>query len=170
MDAHRRPPPKEALSNERARELALAEVLRMEDAKRETQVWNPPRQTTGRMIVLACLLFGVSVWLWVWPPAPLSLDVPELRAGSPERIEAGLRVAIGLQVDRIEAFRVENGRLPDALTQVGEPLPGITYTRRNSREYSIRARSEGRVVSFESGDSLDVFMRSALRTLRESNE
>ncbi len=172
MDSHRRPPPREALSNERARELALAEVLRLEEAKKVTQSWDPPRQTTGRRAALAALAFIGAVWVWAFPPAVLSLEEAPALVGSDARVRAALQVAIGLQVDRIEEYRSETGRLPDALSEVGAVVDfdGITYTRIDARTFRVSARSGGQVATFTSSDSLAVVIRSALTTLRESNE
>ncbi len=167
MDLHRRPPPREELSDERARSLALADVLRMEDAK-EHQQWEPPRRTTGRRAALAGLLFVVAVWIWVMPPAILAPTGPP--QASAERIEGGLQLLVAFQVARIHAFRRAEGRLPDVLSETGEPLSGITYTRVNPGTFRIRARSGGQVVFYQSSDSLPVFMRGALEALRGENE
>lgn len=168
MDQHRRPPPREALSDERARNLALAEVLRMEEAKQEHQQWEPPRRTTGRRAALAGLLFVVAVWIWVAPPAALAPTGPP--EASADRVEGGLQLLVAFQVARIHAFRRAEGRLPDVLSETGEPLAGITYTRLNPGTFRIRARSGGQVVFYQSSDSLPVFMRGALEALRGENE
>lgn len=168
MDLHRRPAPRDELSDERARNLALAEVLRMEDAKQEHQQWEPPRRTTGRRATLAGLLLISAIWIWVAPPGFLS------PAGAPvetaARTEGGLQLLVAFQVARIDAFRQDQGRLPDTLDETGETLPGLAYTRVNSGVFRLRARSGGQVVFYQSSDSLAVFMRGALEALRGENE
>lgn len=168
MDSHRRPPPREALSDERARSLALAEVLRMEEARQERQQWEPPRRTTGRRATLAGLLFVAAVWAWVAPPAFLNPTGPP--AVSSERTTGGLQLLVAFQVAKIHEFRRNEGRLPDTLAEVGESLAGLTYTRVNAGTFRLRARSGGEVVFYQSSDSLNVFMRGALEALRGENE
>ena len=170
MDAHRRPPPKGALSDERARALALAEVMRMEDAKRETQVWEPPRQTTRGRAISAAVLFLTALWVWVFPPEVISLTPASNPVVTEARTRAALRIAIGFQADRIEAFQDTNGRLPDQLAEVGEPiLPEslMKYERLDPRTFRIRARTGGQVQRYASRDSLSVYMWNALRIFRE---
>ncbi len=167
MDGHRRPAPKDALSDERVRELVLAEVLRDTEMRQvEREVWTPPPGTTAPRIVLAALTTVVAAWLWIFPPA--FLQPPGVVQPSLERVEAGLQVAVALQVDRIEQFRRETGRLPDRLDEAGEPLPGMTYTRVNAQVFRLRGRKAESVILYESGDSMTVLMRNALRTLRDT--
>ena len=172
MDQHRRPPPKEALSDERARSIVLDEVLRLEEAKLETQVWEPQRETTRGRAIVAGTLFVLAIWVWVFPPAPLSLAPPSPYVETDVKVRAGLRMAIGLQVDRIEAFRAEHGRLPDQLEEAGEPVYDMTYSRSddNARDFQLQARAGGQVERFASGDSLAVFMTAALRAFRNDDE
>lgn len=166
MDAHRRPPPRDALSNERARELVLAEVMQDQALREvEREVWTPRPGTTRPRIAAAVVLALVAAWFWILPPA--MVRPPQAPAPSPERAEAGLRVAVALQADRIEQFRRETGRLPDRVDEAGESLPGVSYTRVDAQTFQLRAAADQTVVVYESGDSMTVLMRNALRTLRD---
>ncbi|MDT8369160.1 MAG: hypothetical protein RQ745_08120, partial [Longimicrobiales bacterium] len=89
---------------------------------------------------------------------------------SQARVEAGLRVAVALQADRIERFRLAHGRLPDQLRETGEPLPGILYTRLDATTYRVWAREgETRILHESGSDSMSVRIRDALRVLREDD-
>jgi hypothetical protein len=170
MDGHRIPPPKDALSDERVRELVLAEVL-MDTAQREVEArtWAPPRSASRGRIATSLMLTAIAAWLWVFPPAFLAPAPPS--RPSYERVEAGLRVSLALQADRIERFRAENGRLPDQLREVGEPPTGVSYTRLDAQTYLLRGREGDTTIRWEGGvQSMELLMENALRTLREESE
>lgn len=170
MDGHRIPPPKDALSDERVRELVLAEVL-MDTEQREVEArtWAPPRSVSRGRIATSLVLVAVATWLWVSPPALLSPAAPS--GPSIERVEAGLRVSLALQADRIEAFRARYGRLPDQLREVGEPPAGVSYVRVDAGTYLLRGREGDTTVRWEGGvESMEMLMENALRTLREEGE
>jgi len=131
----------------------------------EMRTWEPARTTTRARIATAFALTAVAVWLWVAPPAFLA--VPEAAPPSYERIEAGLRLAVWLNADKVEQFRIENGRLPDALREVGDAHPGVYYTRVNANFYRMQAAAGDTRILHESDDEITVKVRNALTVLRE---
>ncbi|MDT8370203.1 MAG: hypothetical protein RQ745_13435, partial [Longimicrobiales bacterium] len=73
MDGHRIPPPREELSDERLREIVVAEVLMDAEERQIVQrTWAPPRGTTRGRIATALVLAAIAGWLWIFPPAFLA--------------------------------------------------------------------------------------------------
>jgi len=132
----------------------------------EMRTWAPRHETTRTRIATALVLTAVATWFWVFPPAFLS--PPEPPSPSFERVEAGLRLAVALHADRVEQFRSENGRLPDALREVGDTFPGMRYTRVDVNTFRLHAREDVTTIRYEAGlDSMSVVLRNALTVLRE---
>jgi len=166
VDGHRRPAPKDALSDERLREIVVAEVL-MDTEQRaiERRTRDPGRTTTRGRIATAVVLSVVAIWMWVLPPSFLS--VQEAPPPSYERVEAGLRLAMALHADKVEQFRTENGRLPDELREIGDAYPGLYYRRMNANVFRIHGVEGETRILYEAGDSMSVIVRNALTVLRE---
>ena len=161
------PPDGPAASSTDRREAMLAEVLR-DTALRDTTRHSgraPPTTTPGRLAVAAVLVI-VAAWVWLAPPA--FLRAAPGPAPDPARVEAGLRLAVALQAERLLAHRVEARRLPDYLREVGATLPGLDYRRIDGGTFLLRARSGPVVVEYRSDESLPDFLAPALRTLGES--
>lgn len=133
---------------------ALAHVEMQEAVYRvPTETSTRRRRSAG---VTAAVLV-VALWVAVAPPAIL---VPPSAPGvdTADRIE-GVQTALWLQVQQIEAFRVENGRLPDELSELRYPLAGMTYVRSSSRLYQVVARApDGSPISYDSASPDPVFV------------
>ena len=133
---------------ERAR--ALAAVLRdQEDRAAATLEAEARRARRARVRtgVLAALWIGMA-WLWLADPTWWRVDPPP--APPPAAEARALRAGMYLQAQRIEAYRRARGRLPDVLEDVGPPLPGMTYERRDSRSYDLRGTSPRIRVTYRS--------------------
>jgi len=132
----------------------------------EMRTWAPTRSATRGRVTTAVALTVIASWLWVFPPgflAPVEAPPP-----SYERVEAGLRLAVALHADKIERFRVENGRLPDELREIGDAVPGLLYTRVDASTFRLRGVEGETRILYEAGlDTMSVFMRNALSVLRE---
>ncbi len=84
---------------------------------------------------------------------------------STARIEAGLRMAVALQAERIFAHRDQVRRLPDFLREVGDSLPGILYRRLDGGTFLLLGRAGDVEVEYRSDQPLAEFVAPALRTL-----
>lgn len=124
-------------SSEEDREAVLAEAL-AHAATQEAQYRQPLPETrrTGRWKApLAFVVFGLSAVLLAFPPPWLTGDPPPtLTQGDRER---GVRAALYLQAQQVEAFRVKRGRLPGSLEELDEPIPGIAFVRSNNRVFQL---------------------------------
>lgn len=105
------------------------------------------------------VLYLVALYVWFAAPSWLAPSPPP--PVPPERVDAGLRMAVYLQAEQIRVFRDDRGRLPDALDETGEALPGIRYDRIDARTYRLRGIAG--TLAYESTDSLDTFVRDAAR-------
>ena len=152
------------LSSQRQRELALAEVLQLAEA-REVVVRSPtpPRGTTPGRAAVAAVLVAVAIWVWVAPP-PFLRPTPAPSVDE-VRQEAGLRFGAALQAQRIRAHRAETRRLPDQLREVEDTLPGMVYRRRDAASFVLRARSGSVAVEYVSDTPLREFLGESLLRL-----
>jgi hypothetical protein len=104
----------------------------------------------------ASLVFVLAGWVaaapvkWVQPEPPARLDATT-RA-------RGIRTALLLQAQQIEAFRVEAQRLPTDLGELPARLPGLVYARSGNRAYQlIGYEPDGDAIIYDSTDPLPAF-------------
>ena len=161
--AEPRDPDTPQLSSERQRDLMLAEVLMDSESKTAARQPTPTRGTTWTRIVVAAVLTSVAAWLWIFPPS--FLRSPEAPALSETALDAGLRLGMALQAERIWAHRDQVRRLPDQLREVGAVLPGLTYDRRSASVFVLRARRGDSLVEYESTTPLAEFLGTAVEDL-----
>jgi hypothetical protein len=136
---------------------ALADVLRQEAEKAEI-VHRPPlsreRIAFGYM-ALAVATF-LAFWIWFFPPGWAQRN--PVRAPSLAEEETSLRLVMFLQAQRIEAFRVENGHLPESLEDAGPPLPGVEYTPLAGQTYYLRGEGDQAYLGYFSSQPIDTFL------------
>ena len=104
------------------------------------------------------VLLAITAWLWLFPPAFLSMDPPPPQPVEQE--EAALRFTMYLQAQRIKAFRLAEGRLPETLEEAGEPLPGMRYTRLHADLYQLTGATDRVTLTYRSDLPLDEFVGS----------
>jgi hypothetical protein len=76
--------------------------------------------------------------------------------------EYGLRVAMVLEAQQIEAFRVETQRLPNSLDEVTTGLPGIRFVKSSARLYQLIAYlPSGEAIVYDSAAPSVDFQRIA---------
>lgn len=135
-------------AEERDRLLAAALAhVEMQDA-----IYRVPLEsgTTRRWkAVIASVLFVMALFLVGLPPSFLVPEPPaQMTAG--ERLR-GVRVALLLQAQQIEAHRVRHDRLPRSLAEVPVALPGIRYVRSNERLFQLIGYTpDGEAVVYDS--------------------
>lgn len=149
-------PAARSLSLAAERDRVVEDVLRDQAAKEQARKSSTrrPGTTPGRVAALMVLAL-LSIYLWTWSPSWLApAGPPELALGTEQ---AGLRVAMYIQAQRIEDFRDTRGRLPDVLREAGEPLPGMLYDRIDARTYRLRGAGDRVRLLYVSSDSLQIF-------------
>ena len=156
-------PPKQALfdaavevmrkqSEERAAERAA------EEARRREQSRVSPIIAGGLTILLAVGVYvAVEQPTWLFPPAR--------PAESRETREASLRIGMATTMQRVERFRLMQGRLPRTLAEAGSSPSGITYEMREDDRYTLRGANGPVELTLNSGDSLPVFVGNSFRIL-----
>ena len=137
---------------------ALAAVMRREAEKAIAQRQARPKRFTmgpGFLFVVAGLnayvWFGAPAWLHPAPPPPIPM----------EQLDSSLRLTMYVQSQRIEAFRIENGRLPTTLEEAGSPLAGMEYTILSDTIYEIQGVGDDIQLTLQSTDSMALFMGDA---------
>ncbi|MES2306016.1 MAG: hypothetical protein V4558_10925 [Gemmatimonadota bacterium] len=115
------------------------------------------------------LLFIVAAWafigyVWIARPAFLFEQQPAA-ALTPVQREARLRYAIYLQRARIDAFKAQNGRLPESLRETGPVESGVQYERTADNGYDIFGASDGTVLRLSDRMSVDSFLGDARQHL-----
>ena len=139
-------------SEERAAERAA------EEARRRQQSRVSPIIAVGLTILLGVGVYmGVEQPAWLFPPAP--------PMESRETQDASLRISMATTMQRIERFRLAQGRLPRSLAEAGTNAAGISYEQREGDRYVLRGTSGPVQLSLSSGDSLPAFVGNSFRVL-----
>lgn len=86
-------------------------------------------------------------------------------AESPEISEASLRLAIVRERQRVEAYRMQHGRLPATLEAAGGSLSGVRYTIRNDGTYLLEADLGRSYVRLASTGSVQAFLGNSLQVI-----
>ena len=109
---------------------------------------------------LAVVLFLAGLWVLAAPPGWTDPSPrPEIRS---EDIERGLRAAMFIQIQAIDAFRLREGHLPEALDDVTFRVDGVHYTRSNNRVFQLVGTGpDGSPVVFDSTRPDPLFAEAA---------
>ena len=116
---------------------AYQNLVRAEEEKRTSVAVPIPTESRAPFWVSTLLLIaGLSSVLilqpeWLFPRPPV--ESPALR-------EASLRVRMFVEIDRIERFRAENGRLPATLREARADSAGLLY-RSSDASYNVVGRN-----------------------------
>ncbi len=107
------------------------------------------RKTAQWKSALALAIFGLAALFAIAPPGIVVPAPPaQIRSGD---MLYGIRVALLLQAEQIEAFRAREQRLPDSLDDLAARLPGVRYVRSSNRLYQLIAyTARGDAVVFDS--------------------
>jgi hypothetical protein len=139
-------------SEERAAERAA------EEARRREQSRVSPIIAGGLTIILAAGVYvAVEQPTWLFPPPP--------PVESQETQEASLRIGLATTMQRIERFRLAQGRLPRTLAEAGSSPAGITYDMREGDRYTLRGTNGPVRLTLNSEDSLPIFVGNSFRVL-----
>lgn len=146
-------------AEERDRLLAAALAhVEMQDA-----IYRVPLEsgTTRRWKgLLAAVIFVMALFLASFPPAFLVPEAPS-PVTTGERLR-GIRMALLLQAEQVDAFQVREDRLPASLTEVETALPGIRLVRSSNRLYQLVAYTpDGEAVVYDSASPDPAFAEVA---------
>jgi|SRR5690606_54484 len=133
----------------------LAQVLRhaaeRDEAARQKQT---PRAQPRWMLPLGINLGVLAVYLLIAPPAWVILDPIDPPAAEAQIV--GLRTAIFLQAAQVEAYRQENGRLPERLEDAGVvagvAAVGVEYFPRGGNGYQLVGTLAGETIVYDSAE------------------
>jgi hypothetical protein len=91
---------------------------------------------------------------WARPEPPAQLE--------PAERTRNLRIALLLQSQQVEAFRVRAQRLPTSLGELPRTLPGVRYVRSGSRAYQLIAyEADGNAIVYDSASPTPPFSELA---------
>jgi hypothetical protein len=144
----------------------VSEVL--EDAQRREEARAKKPEPVGRnrqrVAAVSLPLAGAfSFYLWFGNPAWVTPSLPD--PVTTEKAEAGLRVAMFFEAQKIEQFRNTNGRLPDTMEEMGSAPSEMSYSRLDARTYQLVGNSRGVTLTFNSDQAISQFVGDAMDRL-----
>lgn len=146
---------------------ALADVLQEQSEKARRREEQGPRRkrsaSSGKWVALVSLSI-FSGYLWIGSPSWLQPAPPE--PISPALVDAGIRMEIFDQALLVEDFRDREGRLPNSLSEAGDPFSEVDYVRGDGQTYRFTAAGTSGTVEYSSTDSLELFLGDAPRVIR----
>lgn len=127
---------------------------------------SPNTKPTPRAMVVAGGFFVLMLALGGVALASPSWIMPSDIAGeTPEIGEAGLRLAIVRERQRIEAFSQRTGRLPLTLAEAGSASEDIRYTTQGDGTYLLEADVGRSYVRLASNGSVEAFLGNSLQVI-----
>jgi competence protein ComGC len=144
---------------------AVAAVLK-HAAEREKRAHRttPPKKQPKWMLPLGIQLAVLAVYLLISPPGWITLH--PIQGPDPAVQEQGLRVAMYMQSQQIEAYRQANGRLPASLADLpGTPQSGVEYERQGTDEYRLRGQNGSAALIYDSAQPAKDFLGTAAAAL-----
>ncbi len=142
---------------------AVAAVLKHAAAKDAAARDKPrPKKQPKWMLPLGINLAVFAVYLLIAPPA--WVNVHPIEGPPPAQQEKSLRLAMYLQAQRIEAYRLQHGALPDSLPEAGSVTPGVSYNRIGG-SYQLVGTNGKATLEYDSSQSLQDFVGDAARGL-----
>lgn len=132
----------------------LAEVLKHAAAREEaSRKKKKPQSQPKWMLPLGINLGVLAVYLLIAPPSWVVLN--PIEPPPPEQQLVGLRTAMYFTASRIEAYRLENGRLPERLEDTGaNGSDGLEYFLRGTGNYQLVGSVGTETVVYDSSQSL----------------
>lgn len=132
----------------------LAEVLKhaaqREEASRKK---TKPKGNPKWMLPLGINLGVLAVYLLIAPPSWVVLN--PIEAPPAEEQVQDLRMAMFVVASRIENYRLQNGRIPAQLDELGMPAAsGLTYVPQGASGYQLVGSLGDETVIYDSSESL----------------
>lgn len=145
-------------------EAAVPTGNRLASAKLPFPALQPERRSRPWLIVLSVAALLTSLGL-ISVKRPAWLLPAWADAESTEISEASLRLAIVRERQRVEAYRVRHGRLPESLEAAGGTLSGVRYVVRGDGTYLLEADLGRSYVRLASTGSVEAFLGNSLQVI-----
>lgn len=154
------PPPDESRGDDYYRVLSEVMEDHAQRQERQRQASRRPESSRSQNMGIAAMIVGaLSIYVWTAPPGFLQPEpYPEPSA---LEVNAGLRMDVYLQAQKIERFRRENDRLPATLEEAGEPEDGVIYERTGDASYRLVTTGGPEPVVYTAGEPLGEFLGDA---------
>jgi hypothetical protein len=124
--------------------------------------WPQPRVWIPVTCFLS-IMFAMYSWAarpqWIWGPQ-IDPDVAIVEH------DADMRFAMYLLAQRVFEYRREFGAVPDAITAVGDAIPGVRYQALSDTSFVLRYERNNPII-LHSWDSMDDFLRSSLDVVKK---
>lgn len=143
-------------------EAALAAVMLREEVKAGALAANESRSRTHKRplkLLLLLTLIAFNLYAWLGNPEWLRFEGPHLPA--PSYYASSWKIAVYLQRQRIEEYRLRHGRLPATALQAGPPVKGVQYKPLEADTYQLAAGDAMRRFVYLSSDSAAVLVGRA---------
>jgi hypothetical protein len=148
-------PPKEGEYGDVLSDVLNDQVRRNE--LRNNAVSGPPRRARLHPVVPPILAL-VSIWLWAFPPSVLRPEPPTIPVANQE---AGLRMEMYIQVNKIQGYVSEHGRLPKNLEEVGDASSAVRYEALTASVFRLNGQTGAVMVAYTSTDPVEVLLADA---------
>jgi hypothetical protein len=146
------------VSTPEARARLLAEALahaEHKEARYRVPLTDTRRAARWKALVSG-VLFVLAGGVAVAPPRWVRPE-PAAQFNAAARAR-GTRMALLLQAQQVEAFRVRSQRLPEDLGELPSTLPGMRYARSGNRSYQLIAyERDGNAIVFDSANPAPAF-------------
>ena len=162
-------PPTYQISSPKDREQIVAEVVAhaaLQEAQYKQPLSDPapPGRWKGPLALAVLFVAGL---LAAFPPGWAGSRPSRLT--DEDRLR-GLRAAIHIQAQQLDAFRAREGRLPGSLEELELAVPGMRYVRSNNRVYQLVATGpDGRNLVYDSAQPAAEFAAVASEWIVETS-
>ena len=112
----------------------------------------------GRYAIVAIALV---VTLYSWVGRPQFIWGAPAPAPSPELQSADLRMTMYFFAIKVERYRKQHGTYPSSLREIGDSVPGLTYSLVDGTTYELRGTAANREVVLRSDMSGAAFLGNA---------
>ncbi len=137
---------------------AVAAVLQHAAEQEELAKKKPaPKKQPKWMLPLGIQLAVIAMYLLISQPGWINMH--PIEGPDRETLEEGLREAMFVQSQQIEAYRQDTGRLPSSLDELpGSPQPGVEYQLQGTQEYSLVGTNGEAALIYESTEPAQDFL------------
>lgn len=118
-----------------------------------------PRKQPKWMLPLGVNLAVLAVYLLLAPPAWVTVN--PIEGPDPASQVQGLRVAMYMQAQAIEQYKIDNGRLPATLAESGRSYEGVEYVRQGEQYQLVAVVGDQPLVYDSAGSNADIMAAAA---------
>jgi hypothetical protein len=146
---------------------ALAEAALEVVRNQPTEPARPPRPPASSRRAVLAIIAGWLFLIWIWSTRPAWIfgEQPPRLSAAQQQAEA--RYALFLMRQRVEEYRIANGALPSALSDLDRVEDGIRF-RPETNGYALVASVGTDSFVLTSRMNADSFLGNALRVLQSA--